>query len=43
MKKQQYPQLEESVKRSNPVVFVIVRRAGEMNAEGSKDIYSEKL
>ncbi|MCI8391183.1 MAG: YitT family protein [Roseburia sp.] len=43
IKKQQYPQLEEIVKRIDPAAFLIVSSAGEIYGEGYKDIYSEKI
>lgn len=43
LKKQQYPELEEIVKRTDPAAFLIVSSAGEIYGEGYKDIYSEKI
>ena len=43
LRKQQYPKLEEIVKKLDPRAFLIIGSASEIYGEGYKDIYSDKI
>ena len=43
LRKQQYPKLEEIVKKLDPRAFLIIGSASEIYGEGYKDLYSDKI